>query len=129
MTFAMLIPGGRPLTAQEASLVGWLLEHGSPDAAAFLPQLFEAMVVSRCTCGCASIDFAIWGAVSPIKTGIEVLSDDQWQEADGSLCGVFVFARGGRLAGLEVWSVDGQSTASSLPAIDQLRPLVTTPTA
>ena len=129
MTSAMLIPGGRPLTAQEASLVGWLLEHGSPDAAAFLPQLFEARVVSRCHCGCASIDFAIGAEVAPVATGVQVLSDYEWVEADGSLFGVFVFARGGRLAGLEVWSVDGRSTASSLPAIDQLRPLVITPRA
>ena len=47
----------RPLTEQERSLVRWLLEHGNPDAAEFLPQLADAWVVSRCGCGCASIDF------------------------------------------------------------------------
>jgi hypothetical protein len=118
------IPEDRPLTAQEAGLVRWLLEHGHPDAAGFVPQLADAWVVSRCPCGCASVDFAIGGAVPPAGTGIHVLADYVWQAAEGAQCGVFVFARGGQLAGLEVWSADGMNAVSSLPAVKQLRPLV-----
>lgn len=126
MTTATSIPEDRPLTAREETLVGWLLKHGDPTAAAFIPQLSEARVVSRCYCGCGSIDFAINAVVPPVDVRIHILSDYQWQEADESRFGVFVFARGDQLAGLEVWSVDGQSAASSLPEIEQLRPLVIT---
>jgi hypothetical protein len=117
------IPEDRPLTTQEGLLVRWLLEHGNFDAAKFLPQLAEVRVVSRCPCGCASIDFAIGETVPPARAGMQVLADYVWQTADGAHCGVFVFARGGQLAGLEVWSVDGMEAVSSLPAVEQLRPL------
>ena len=113
----------RPLTEHERSLVRWLLEHGNPDAAEFLPQLAEAWVVSRCGCGCASIDFAIGGVLPADDAGMHILSDYGWQTDDGTYCGGFVFARGGQLSGLEVWSIDGLSSAGSLPRIDQLHPL------
>lgn len=112
----------RPLTAEERSLVQWLLEHGNPDAAALLPQLAEAWVVSRCGCGCASINFAIGGMAPPSSQGMHILSDYVWQTAEGATCGVFVFSVGGQLAGMEVVSLDGLSTGSSLPSIDQLLP-------
>jgi hypothetical protein len=119
----------RPLTAQEAALVRWLLEHGGPEAVGFLPQLPELRVVSRCPCGCASIDFGIGGTVPPARTGMQVLSDYVWLTAGGAQCGIFVFARGGQLAGLEVWSVDGLESVLSLPPVEQLRPLTASPMA
>jgi hypothetical protein len=99
------------------------LEHGSASAAKFLPQLTRVWVVSGCYCGCASVNFAVDGTVPPSGEGIGVLADFQFQTAEGHLCGVFVFERAGLLAGLEVWSVDGLSTPSTLPAIEQLQPL------
>jgi hypothetical protein len=115
----------RPLTGAEQVLVRWLLEHGRPDAADFLPQLGRARVVSRCPCGCASIDLAIDEAAPPAGAGMSVLSDYFWVADDGSHCGVFVFARGGLLAGLEVWSADGIGSVTELPAVERLRPLQT----
>jgi len=129
MSTATPIPGDRPLTAQEATLVRWLLEHGNADAPSFLAQLADARVVSRCRCGCASIDFALGGAVPLAGSGLHVLSDFQWQDADESLFGVFVFAKDGKLSGLEMWSIDGLAAAASLPEVEQLRPLVLSPTA
>jgi hypothetical protein len=55
------IPEHRPLTRDEMSLVKWLLENRDVDAAEFLPQLDQLMIVSRCPCGCASIDFGVAG--------------------------------------------------------------------
>ena len=43
----------------------------------------------------------------PAESGMHILADYQWQAANGAHFGVFVFARAGLLAGLEVWSVDG----------------------
>ena len=127
MSSAIPIPEDRPLTAREAALVRWLLEHGSSDALSFLPQLPEAWVASRCYCGCASIDFEIAGAMPSAGAGLQVLSDYQWQAANGSWFGVFVFAKGGQLAGLEVWSIDGRAVAASLPEVEELRPLAPPP--
>lgn len=118
------IPEDRPLTQQEQAVVRWLLEHGSPDAAGYLPQLTQSRVVSRCPCGCASIDFAISGVIPPADAGMNVLSDYIWQADDGALCGIFVFSSSGLLAGLEVWSADGgMGAVSTLPSVELLRPL------
>jgi hypothetical protein len=123
MTATTPIPENRPLTDAEATLVRWLLEHGNPDAAEFLPQLSKVWVAARCPCGCASIHFAIGGVAPPVGAGMQILSDYISDADDDGLCGVFVFACGGLLAGIEVWSVDGRTASASLPAIEQLRPL------
>jgi hypothetical protein len=112
----------RDLTKREEGLVRWLLEHGEPIAQQFLTQLDDARVFSRCPCGCASVDFAIAGK-RPTQFGLRVLSDFQWQDEKGHLFGVFVFEQDGLLAGLDLWSIDGQSTATQLPAVELLRAL------
>ncbi len=123
MSHATPIPEDRPLTSEELTLVRWLLEHGTTAARVYLRQLLDARVVSRCYCGCASIDFVIGGVIPSPGEGIVILADYEYRTTDGHLCGVFVFERAGLLAGLEVWSVDGLSTPSVLPGIDQLKPL------
>ena len=56
----------RGLTAAERQLVQRMLEHGSPDARQFLPQLAVARVTPwRCQCGCASFQFYIPGFPAP----------------------------------------------------------------
>jgi hypothetical protein len=117
------IPEDRPLTPEEESLVRWLLEYGTPEAPGFLPQLRQARVVSRCPCGCASIDFAVGGRRPPPAAGMQILADHLWQDAGGHRFGVFVFAKDGVLAGLEVWSVDGLAVASALPGVEVLQPV------
>jgi hypothetical protein len=112
----------RPLTPEEESLVRWLLEHGAPKAVDFMPQLRRTRVVSRCPCGCASIDFAVDGRQARPSAGMQVLADFLWQDAEGNRFGVFVFAKEDMLAGLELWSVDGSATASVLPDVARLEP-------
>ena len=116
----------RPLTVEEEGLVRWLLEHGIPgtDATSFLPQIDQARVVSRCPCGCASIDFAIVGRTPPAGVPLQVLSDYEWDGDSGAKFGVFVFVKADLLAGLEVWSIDGLATPDKLPAIEALKPIV-----
>ena len=122
MPGATSIPEDRVLTVQECELVRWLLEHGNENAKSFLVHLESAKVISRCYCGCASINFAVANKV-PTAASFQVLSDFQWESPEGHLFGVFVFARNDLLSGLEVWSIDGQSTPTSLPAIENLKPL------
>ena len=54
---------------------------------------------------------------------MEALADHEWQGPAGELFGVFVFARQGILAGLELWSIDGLATNSRLPQLSELKPL------
>jgi hypothetical protein len=118
------------MTAQESAFVRWLLEHGDARARAFLPQLDSAWVVGKCSCGCASINFSIGGAtfygkrIDGLAVGMETIVEYEWKSAEGALFGVFAFACNGLLAGLDVWSQDGQHTASELPATAQLRAYV-----
>jgi hypothetical protein len=125
MTTPSAIPEDRSLTTAEVQLIHWLLQHGVGKAADYRPQLERARVISRCYCGCASIDFAIDDAIPPPGTAMEILADYEWQASKGEMFGVFVFARNSLLAGLEVWSQDGLAVASALPELSQLRPFVT----
>jgi hypothetical protein len=118
---ATTIQEDRDLTTDELVLVQWLLEHGESDAPLYLPQLQQARVSSRCSCGCASIDFSVAGK-RPSQPAMRVLSDFQWTSPEGHLFGAFVFAQDGLLGGLELWSIDGQSTPSTLPPTEALVP-------
>ena len=112
----------RALSSEETALVGWLLENGNESSRRVLPQLHRARVSSLCGCGCASIDFAIQGAPEPADAhGMEVVSDYWWRTDGGNRCGAFVFLRGGLLAGLDLWSIDGVETPGVLPRVNQLR--------
>jgi len=113
----MRSPEGRALTTQERQLLAWLLEHGKASAKAHLSEIEGVRVVSRCDCGCASIDFV------DAPGALEILSEYKWEDSDGHLFGAFAFAKEGKLAGLEVWSIDGEATPSVLPDTSVLVPL------
>ncbi len=111
----------RQLTSAEEQLIRWMLEHGNPEARAFLPQLERAKVTPyRCRCGCASINLSIDGFPEP-SGGLHILADFVFGD-DNNLSGIFVFEQGGVLAGLEVygWVDDAPKT---LPLSHCLRPL------
>ncbi len=113
--------GNRQLTDHERRLVRWMLEHGSPEAAAFLPQLEQAEVIPwKCKCGCASINFQIRGhAEAP--PGVHVIADFLFGEGD-TLSGIFVFEMDGILSGLEVYGL-ADDAPKSLPQHEALRSL------
>ncbi|HEY5851576.1 MAG TPA: hypothetical protein VIT62_12530 [Lysobacter sp.] len=110
----------RPVSAEERSLIEWLLEHGDGDNTEFIAQVDHARVIAHCSCGCASIDVAIAGKCP--SEPLRVLADFQWTTRHGHLCGAFVFEHGGLLGGLDLWSVDGESVPSILPAVEDLAP-------
>ena len=112
----------RPLTSDELAVVKWLLEHGGVDNSAFLEQLSHARVARLCGCGCASIDFSIEGK-RPQNFAMNTRADYQWRNDSGHLFGAFVFVQDGLLAGLDLWSIGGQSTPDALPPLGRLVPL------
>lgn len=112
----------RVLTDHERALLHWLLSSGDAQAQAMLSQVGRARVVGRCACGCASLDLAVEGRESPSDGAQEKVSPDFfWDDAEGGLCSIHVYARHGTLAGLDTTSVDGACTPVSLPDIRQLR--------
>jgi hypothetical protein len=110
----------RQLTDHERRLVRWMLEHGSPEAAAFLPQLDEAEVTPwKCECGCASINFQLRGRPEA-PPGVHPIADFVFGEGD-TLSGIFVYEKDGILSGLEVYGLAGDAP-KSLPQPEELRP-------
>lgn len=110
----------RQMTQEEHDLVRWMLEHGKPEAAAFLPHVERALVTPwRCACGCASFNFIVQGLPEP-KGGLHVLGDFVFGSSD-ELSGVFVYEQAGILSGLEVYGLAGEAP-KTLPSIASLKP-------
>src|SRR5437764_301468 len=59
------IPDVRDLRRDERDLIAWLLEHGEPEAVAYVSQLPDVTVVSHCSCGCPTIDLAVGARSRP----------------------------------------------------------------
>jgi hypothetical protein len=114
----------RPLSAQERKLAEWMLAQ-SAGGLEYSAQLQSAWVVARCPCGCASVDFAIAGQRPEISDPMRIVADFIFDTAEGHLCGVFLFAKGKLLAGLEVYSIDGNTDPVALPEPAILRPFQT----
>ena len=101
------------------SLARWMLEHGEPEATAYLKQLAAAEVTPwRCPCGCASINFRIKGnqAAPP---GVHILGDFLFGP-DDRLAGIFIYESAGLLSGIEVYGLAGDAP-SELPREGSLR--------
>ena len=113
------IPEERPLSDHELRLVRWMLEHGKPEATDFFDQLRRARVVSRCPCGCASIDFSIDGCPKP-EGGMHTLADFVFGNDE---YGAFVFEQNGVLSGLEVYGF-GADAPKTLPEPQDLTPFL-----
>lgn len=114
------IPDERRLTVEELHLARWMLEHGEPAARAFLPQLDRARVVSRCPCGCATIDLEIEGL--PPARGIgRILGDFTFSDGD-DVSGIFIYESDGVLGGVEVYGLSGDAP-KVLPTPDVLHPM------
>lgn len=101
-----------------------MLEHGEPEARAFLAQLDAAQVTPwRCACGCASVEFRIVAEQSPTPratSGMHILGDFLFGP-DGAPAGIFIFAKSGVLNGIEVYGMAGDAP-TALPHEAMLRP-------
>lgn len=108
------------LTETERNVVQWMLELGKPEAKDFIPQLAKTLATDwRCSCGCASVNFAVEGFSEP-SGELYVLADFVFDTGD-NLSGIFVFQKSGVLAGLEVYGLAGEAP-KSLPLPESLCP-------
>lgn len=111
-------PESRPLSDCEEHLIEWLLAHGTNEAAAYRDQLPQVQVVSRCSCGCPTIDLTVNGRQPVPGTPSVVLSDCVGRSPEGVRCEIILHARVG-LSELEVYSLEGKSPFS-LPDIESI---------
>jgi hypothetical protein len=119
-TFAENMTLPRKLSEAELRLTRWMLQHGEPEATYFLSQLDSAQVVGVCGCGCASVDFQIGNRHADKKQGMTILSDFLFGP-ESPPYGIFVFAHGDTLGGLEVYGFG--ETVDHLPGPEELRPI------
>ena len=106
----------RPITAHEAAIVRWLLDHASRrDVTAYRRKpLDELHVVSGCDCGCCSLDF------QPKAPGSVILADGLAVYPDGQEAGLILWGRDGVITSLEVF--DHHPDASHrVPELTNLR--------
>ena len=108
----------RPLSEPERTLITWLLEHGSEESQTYVPQLDEVRVVSRCGCGCPSIDF-----LEPGSTQSRTVADFVGVTPEGLDVGIMLRAAEGKLSYLEVYCYGENDGPFSLPDISTLKPL------
>lgn len=114
----MFVPEERPLSPQEVALLEWLVSHGRPDAGEYRSQICKLRVVSRCGCGCPTIDFAIG---SQRKTGSShIIADGMGKSPEGAVVGVILHVRDGEISELEVYSAAGETVSLTLPPIDSI---------
>ena len=98
----------RALTQDEMRLVRWLLENSWAVTQELMEQLDDLKVVSQCPSGSASIDFFEY-------SGLQLISEAQGRNKDGSPIGVLLFACDDKLAALETYSIDGSEVGTETP--------------
>jgi hypothetical protein len=110
----------RPATQEEREVVRWLLEHGDPKYRPLTSQVDGLKVVSKCTCGCPTINFALDGD-PPSRKGTRLIGDFV-ATVDDQDVGVLLFENDGKLSSLEVYSFAGSDKPFGLPNVDTLAP-------
>ena len=115
------VADGRPLSTEERTLLEWLLAHGCPNAGRYAAQLPQVTVVSRCACGCPTIDLAVEGKQT--FGASELVADVEGRSPDGISVGVILHGREGQLAELEVYPIDEIQGPFALPSPSTLVPL------
>jgi hypothetical protein len=108
----------RPITEEEKSILFWLIEHSNAQHHQLASQVELLRVVTKCTCGCPTVYFAIAGD-PPTRKGERIISD-YLADVDGQDVGVLLFELDGKLSSLEVYSCAGHNKPFGLPKIDRL---------
>ena len=110
-----VIPENGPLISEERNLLDWLISHGTPQAQNYAAQIEGLKVISRCSCGCPTIDF-----YPPIGPS-EILADFYGVTSEEVEVGIILHARDGRISEMEIYSVAKQDQPFGLPKIDTLK--------
>ena len=110
----------RPATAEELDILRWLLEHGTPEARTFAPQLENLRAKRSCSCGCPSIALHVDSQASSGTSSSRVIADATGMTSGGCSVGLILFQDGGRLSELEVYpfgEIDGEFGSPTLESL------------
>ena len=119
MSIVYTTPEFRSLSLTELRLLEWLLAHGTVEAANYAAQISRASVVSRCTCGCPTLDLALDGKGSPTAGCSMIPAEAGGRSPEGVPVNVVLHACEGGLSELEVIALDG-TKGFGMPAPDML---------
>ncbi|WP_141137496.1 hypothetical protein [Blastococcus mobilis] len=99
--------GVRPLTSSELALLDALLRHDFHGVHELRVQAHQVCASPGCTCGCGSLDLQVPDTVPRSPACSPVPVEGTVVGADGEpIGGLLLFVDGGRLSGLEVYSLD-----------------------
>jgi hypothetical protein len=113
------VPDVRSLSDQERRLLEKLLRHPVPGSGADVGQLPLVTVVSRCGCGCPTIDLAVAGRMAPPGSPTTILASGEGVSPEGVRFGINLHGREGLISELEVYSITG-STPFTLPEVEDI---------
>jgi hypothetical protein len=106
----------RDITAHEAAIVGWLLDHAAMrDVSAYRTRPIQSLrVVGGCDCGCSSLDFLsnTSGATTMLADAVAIYPDKQQ-------AGLILWGRDDEIVMLEVYEM--HPVADRVPEIADLR--------
>lgn len=105
----------RELSLREIDLIKWLLV--TTNNLEFLEQIEKARVISKCGCGCRTIDLEVVEYVSKFDKLINL--DAQGVSPEGVPVDVILHIRHGLISELEIYAMD-ETEEFSLPEIDKL---------
>jgi hypothetical protein len=106
----------RPLTTTERALLDALLDHDFDGAAELRAQVRRATASTGCECGCVTIDLHVPDDVPVSSASGTAPVEGTVVDAGGApIGGVWLFVEHGRLAGLEVHSLDEAPSAVPPP--------------
>jgi len=105
----------RDLSTKEVDLIEWLLTKNNHSE--LIEQIGKTRVVSKCSCGCPTIDLQ----VKECESGsVRLVLSANGFSPDGIPVGVILHVRNGLISELEVYSKDG-TKVFGLPEIDKLQ--------
>lgn len=114
----MRVPDARQLTPKERSLLERLLSHGTTESKSYVEQLPLVTVVSRCGCGCPTIDLAVDGRAASHGSPSLILSEASGVSPEGVSFGIILHSREGLISELETYPLE--DVAFTLPDIERI---------
>ena len=116
----MRVEEKRDLTDKERLLLERLMLHGTLASKNYAGQLPLVAVVSRCTCGCPSIDLSVGGRIGSLGSPTTILAEASGISPEGISFGIILHGRGGLISELEVYPISREGVFS-IPAIEDIR--------
>lgn len=104
----------RNLSSKEANLIEWLLIKTKYSE--LIEQIEKTKVISKCSCGCPTIDLQVEGYES---APVRLVLFAEGVSPEGIPIGVILHVRNGLISELEIYSQDGTKNFR-LPEIDKL---------